>query len=98
MGSPVGRLSISEQISKNVLPDLLISGCSAATFEPTLPDEPTKQTAIRIKTENKRMEPPSLGKEVYFDSLRQQYSKRLSVLFSCRLASWTPALREIKSG
>jgi hypothetical protein len=58
MRSPFGWLSISEQISKNLLPELLISGCSAALLEPTLPDEQTKQTATRMKTESKRMETP----------------------------------------
>src|SRR5689334_8566094 len=57
-------LSILEQTCKKLLPDLLISGCSAL-FEPTLPGEQTKLTAIRVKTESKRMEPPSVERELY---------------------------------
>src|SRR6266705_1562047 len=57
--------SILEQTSEEALPDLLISGCSAALFEPTVPDEQTKHTAIRVKTESERMEPPSVGREVF---------------------------------
>lgn len=44
MGSPLGRLSISEQISEELLPDRLISGCSAALLGPTV-DEQTKRTS-----------------------------------------------------
>src|SRR5579862_2116907 len=57
--SPFGSLSTPEQTSKKSLPDLLISRCSAARFEPTLPDEQTKQAAISIKTGSNRIEPPS---------------------------------------
>src|ERR1700686_5308466 len=56
-GSSFGSLSTLEQSSKKLLPDLLISGCSEALFEPTLPDELIKQTAIRVRTQSKRMEP-----------------------------------------
>jgi hypothetical protein len=57
--------------------DLPISGCSAALFAPTLLDEPTKPTAIRMKTERKRMEPPALGKEVGLGSgMRSEFSSR----------------------
>src|SRR5258706_11014623 len=55
-GSPFGSLSMLEQSSKKLLPDLLISGCSAALFEPTLPAEQIRQTAIRVKTQSERME------------------------------------------
>src|SRR5882724_11653150 len=54
-------LSIVEQTSKKSLPDLLISGCSAVLFEPTLADEQTKQAAISAKIASKRMEPPCVA-------------------------------------
>jgi len=64
-GSAFHSLSILEQTCKKSLPDLLISGCSAALFEPTLLGEQTQLTAIRVKTESKRMEPPSIEREHY---------------------------------
>src|ERR1700693_693889 len=56
-GEPFGSLSMLEQSFKKSPPDLPISGCSEALFEPTLPDEQIKQTAIRVRTQSKRMEP-----------------------------------------
>jgi hypothetical protein len=66
-GSAFHSPSILEQTCKKSLPDLLISGRSRAIFEPTSPGEHTKLTAIRVKTESKRMEPPSVKRELYSD-------------------------------
>src|SRR6266478_4878251 len=97
-GSPFCSLSTIEQTSRKSRPDLLISGCSAALLEPTLPDEQTKQTAIRVKTESKRMEPPSVRRGSLVRGPKQRYSKRVSVLLSCRLVSWRLALLQKGSG
>jgi hypothetical protein len=55
-------LSMLEQTSKNSLPDLLTSGCSAVLSEPALPDEQTMKAASSPRTDSKRMEPPSVGR------------------------------------
>src|SRR5712692_8335700 len=54
-------LSIPEQASKKLLPDLLISGCPAVDFWPSLPGEQTKQAASSARIDSKRIEPPSVG-------------------------------------
>src|SRR4029453_16247194 len=56
-GSASRSVSIPEQSSKKSLPDLLISACSAVLFEPTLPDEQTKQRARNARLDSKRMDP-----------------------------------------
>jgi hypothetical protein len=65
--------------------DLPVSGFSAALFAPTLLDEPTKQTTIRMKTESKRTEPPALGKEVYCDGLGSGTRSEFSSCFVAAL-------------
>src|SRR5579863_7323596 len=92
-GSPFGSLSMLEQSSKKLLPDLLISGCSAALFEPTLPYEQIRQTAISVKTQSNRMDPPSSFVGSCVPTPKQWHSKQeVSVPSSCRLASWPLAL------
>jgi hypothetical protein len=74
-----GSPSIPEQTSEKALPDALISGCPAALFEATLPDEQTKQTATNMNADSKRMGPPSgWAKCKIFRIKYQSYSSRAS--------------------
>src|SRR6266849_794407 len=74
-----------------------MSGCSAALFEPTLPDEQTKQAAVRMKTDSKRMEPPTVRQEVYFDpqAAALEASLRPAFMPPCFLDT-RPAMKRIR--